>query len=98
MTLSVKDLRFSYSNGKSFVFPDLQCPAGENALVHGVSGSGKTTLLHIIAGILRPRMGTIAINGTIVSKLPANEMDAFRGKHIGMIFQRHYFFHGMTIF
>lgn len=98
MTISTNDLIFSYSGGKSFVFPDLHCSKNENLLIHGTSGSGKTTLLHIIAGIIRPGKGSISINGTIVSGLTAKEMDAFRGKHIGMIFQQHYFFQGMDVF
>ncbi len=98
MILSVKNLHFSYSGGKSFIFPDLYCSDNDNMLVHGASGSGKTTLLHIIAGIIRPGTGSISINGTIVSGLTAKEMDAFRGENIGMIFQQHYFFQGMNIF
>jgi ABC-type lipoprotein export system ATPase subunit len=97
MMLSVKELTFSYSSRNSFVFPDLYCPGGNNLLVHGASGSGKTSLLHLISGILRPLSGSIRVNNTEITALSARALDRFRGQHIGMIFQQHYFFRGMDV-
>ncbi len=95
--VAVNNLRYHYPDGKTFIFNDLVCAAGEKMLVLGVSGSGKTSLLHLIAGILRPATGSIRINNTEITALSARTMDRFRGQNIGMIFQQHYFFHGMDV-
>ncbi len=97
MPIATKDLSFTYPNGKTLVFPDIQCSAGENILILGASGSGKTSLLHLIAGILRPTKGSISINNVHTSLLHSREMDTFRGKHIGMVFQQHFFLQGMSV-
>ncbi|MEQ9642623.1 MAG: ABC transporter ATP-binding protein [Alphaproteobacteria bacterium] len=44
---------------------DLTVPRGEMIGVLGRNGSGKTTLLQLIAGILRPTEGEVAINGSL---------------------------------
>ena len=41
----------------------LRLAPGEVVLLTGPSGSGKTTLARILAGLLRPTMGTIRLNG-----------------------------------
>jgi ABC-type multidrug transport system ATPase subunit len=44
---------------------DLQLPAGVIAAVVGENGSGKTTLVRLLAGVLAPDGGTVAIAGTL---------------------------------
>ena len=68
---------------------DLDIAKGECVILEGVSGSGKTTLLGIIAGLDRPSSGEVLVEGEPVAKLPDRHLSAFRGQHIGMIFQ-HY--------
>lgn len=84
-------LSFTYSGGVSFTFADWRLNQGEQRLVSGTSGSGKTTLLHLLAGLLRPATGNITINDTTINRLTNADMDAFRGKNIGLIFQKHHF-------
>lgn len=60
---------------------------GELRLLMGPSGSGKTTLISIIAGILTQDEGQCLVNGTSLSELSESEKTAFRGKHIGFVFQ-----------
>jgi putative ABC transport system ATP-binding protein len=84
-------LSFTYSEGVSFTFADWRLNQGEQRLVSGTSGSGKTTLLHLLAGLLRPATGNITINDTTINRLTNADMDAFRGKNIGLIFQKHHF-------
>jgi len=67
----------------------------------GSSGSGKTTLLHIIAGILTPDSGSVRIsppgeNPVDICKLSEGHRDAFRGRHMGYIFQTHHLLPGLT--
>ncbi len=44
-------------------------PAGTTTGVIGMNGSGKSTLLQVIAGILQPTAGTVAIEGRVASLL-----------------------------
>jgi putative ABC transport system ATP-binding protein len=53
----------------------------------GPSGSGKTTLLNLIGCMDRPTSGTISVNGRRVDDLSRNQAAAFRGAHLGFIFQ-----------
>jgi branched-chain amino acid transport system ATP-binding protein len=43
---------------------DLAVPAGTIVAVLGANGAGKTTLLRTIAGLIRPRAGTVVFDGT----------------------------------
>jgi putative ABC transport system ATP-binding protein len=53
----------------------------------GPSGSGKTTLLNLIGCLDRPTSGRIEVAGVDVSQLERQKAAAFRGEHIGFIFQ-----------
>jgi putative ABC transport system ATP-binding protein len=96
--LSTHSLQFQYPSGTPFTFPDLQCKSGENLLILGESGSGKTTLLHLLSGILTPQSGYTDVNGIKLNQLKDTERDAFRGKQMGMIFQKHFFMEGLSVF
>ncbi len=96
--LTTHSLIFQYPSGTPFSFPDLQCKPGNNLLILGESGSGKTTLLHLLSGILTPQSGDIDADGIKLNQLKMTERDAFRGKHMGMIFQKHFFMEGLSVF
>lgn len=53
----------------------------------GPSGSGKSTLLNMIGCLDPPTDGYLAVNGTDVSGLGHRAAAAFRGEHIGFVFQ-----------
>jgi putative ABC transport system ATP-binding protein len=53
----------------------------------GPSGSGKTTLLNMIGGLDKPSAGTLTILDTDMASLDRRGAAAFRGRHIGFIFQ-----------
>jgi putative ABC transport system ATP-binding protein len=89
--ITTDKLSFTYRGGAAFTFTDWHLNQGEQWLVSGTSGSGKTTLLHLMAGLLRPTSGRITINNTAINSLSSAQMDAFRGKNIGLIFQKHHF-------
>lgn len=58
------------ADGVSFSYPDRRVltdvsftvPAGDRVGLIGENGSGKSTLLRVIAGLLRPTAGTVAVN------------------------------------
>jgi len=53
----------------------------------GPSGSGKTTILNLIGCLDKPTAGNLRIADTEVVSLGRKESAAFRGKHLGFIFQ-----------
>jgi putative ABC transport system ATP-binding protein len=61
-------------------------PASFVAFV-GPSGSGKSTVLNMIGCLDHPTSGTMNVLDTDVATLDRGASAAFRGKHIGFIFQ-----------
>lgn len=49
---------------------DLDLEAGGALLLSGCNGAGKTTLLRTLAGLLRPRSGTIRLGGETLADAP----------------------------
>ena len=68
----------------------------EQIAISGPSGSGKSTLLHVLAGLLPPRNGTVSVCGTNLASLSESQMDHFRARHIGYIFQDFNLLQGYT--
>ncbi len=95
--ISTKKITFSYTKDQIFHMPDLYCEAGSALLITGDSGKGKTTYLHILAGLLKPKSGTIEIDKTDIVSLSEKATDKFRGKHIGVVFQKSHFIGALTV-
>ena len=57
--LSIKDLDFYYGDAQALSRVSLEIPAGEIVAIVGANGAGKSTLIRSIAGIEKPRSGTI---------------------------------------
>ena len=70
--------------------------AGEQAALVGGSGSGKTTFLNLIAGILRPDSGRIAVADQELSALGDAARDRLRATAIGYVFQTFNLLQGYT--
>jgi putative ABC transport system ATP-binding protein len=66
---------------------DLHVEAGEFVSIIGKSGSGKTTLINMITGLDRPTSGEILVSGAAVEKLGENQLAAWRGRNVGVVFQ-----------
>lgn len=94
--LETKNLRFKYDDDSELSFPDIKT-SKENLLILGASGVGKTTFLHLLSGLLKPLEGEIDLIGTSISKLTMSEMDRFRGKNIGIVFQKPHFINSLTV-
>ena len=95
--LQTIDLKYSYDNRHPLRFPDLALEKGEHWLMLGQSGSGKTTLLHLIGGLLSPESGQIRIGDTALEKLTGRALDGFRGRHIGIVFQKTHFIRSLNV-
>src|SRR5262245_5313216 len=68
---------------------DLEVYDGQLTLLVGPSGCGKTTLISMIAGLLNPTQGSVAVLGTELSKLSGRRLVEFRAKNIGFVFQQY---------
>jgi len=64
----------------------------------GPSGSGKTTLLNLIGCLDKPTEGSLQVAGTDVLHLDRSQGAAFRGNHIGFIFQDFNLIPVLTVF
>lgn len=67
----------------------LEIKRGEIVSVVGPSGAGKSTLLNLIGCLDGFQAGNLHILDTDVSSLSVRKLSAFRGEHIGFIFQLH---------
>jgi molybdate transport system ATP-binding protein len=89
------DCRFAYPSGFAL---DLSFTAGSGVTaLQGPSGVGKTTVLLLIAGILTPASGRMALAGRVL-------FDSSRGTHvpthqrrIGLVFQDYQLFPHLTV-
>lgn len=63
---------------------------GEIAALMGPSGVGKSTLLHLVAGLDRPVSGEVLVGGRALTSLGNEEVDSFRNRTIGIVYQHHY--------
>jgi molybdate transport system ATP-binding protein len=68
---------------------DVTLPAGEIVAIVGPSGSGKTSLLRVIAGLLNPREGRVALDGDLWLETARRLARATRERPIGYVSQ-HY--------
>ncbi|MCU0345405.1 MAG: ATP-binding cassette domain-containing protein [Saprospiraceae bacterium] len=95
--LTTSNLQYSYDGKSSLRFPDIQCGKGEHWLLLGQSGCGKTTLLHLLGGLLTPGQGSVVVGDTAINSLTTSELDKFRGKKIGIIFQTPHFVRSLKV-
>lgn len=81
--LQLKDINVSFGN--NHVLKDLSCQvnAGDFIVIVGANGQGKSTLFDLIAGRIKPRSGTVTIDGSDVTNL--NELQ--RASMVTRIFQ-----------
>ncbi|MEM9331532.1 MAG: ABC transporter ATP-binding protein [Pseudomonadota bacterium] len=75
---------------------DLDIDAGTSTGIVGPSGSGKSTLLMVIAGLERIDEGKITIANVDITNLGEDELAAFRGKNVGIVFQSFHLIPNMT--
>lgn len=70
--LEIKNVSFGYSPMKPPLILDISLRAepGQRIAFVGGSGSGKSTLSRLIAGLYRPRSGSILYDGLVIEEIP----------------------------
>jgi len=66
---------------------DLAVKRGEFVAIVGASGSGKSTLLHILGTLDKQDSGTVQFEGRDLRQMSGRQVNAFRNKMIGFVFQ-----------
>jgi len=93
--LEIANVYYRYKTGYVDVLKDISARFEKGRLysIMGPSGMGKTTLLSIIAGLDRPTLGTIYIEGRDLMSI---DLDDYRRNKIAMIFQQFHLFPLLT--
>lgn len=72
--LSVTRLEVAYGGIQAVKGIDLEVRDGELVTLIGANGAGKTTTLKALAGLIKPRAGSVQYNGRDITGMPAHEL------------------------
>lgn len=101
MFLQLNNLRKSYGDGRNWTYVlkgiDLSIERGEICVLLGPSGSGKSTLLNIIGGIDTASDGELIIDGRHMENLGEKEIEKYRRKNLGYVFQSYNLINNLTV-
>lgn len=68
----------------------------QSIAIVGRSGSGKSTLMHIFSSFIKPNEGSVTLLEEDIYLLSEEKIEELRRNDLGIIFQAHYLFKGMT--
>ena len=68
--LTARGVEAGYGNRQILFGVDLDVYVGEVVALLGANGSGKSTLLNVLSGFVRPRRGSIRLDGVELAGLP----------------------------
>ena len=80
--LQMKSVDAGYGTFQALFDVSLEVEAGEAVGVIGPNGAGKTTLMRVISGLIRPRAGTISMEGVDVVRTPAHRIVSLGIAHV----------------
>lgn len=95
--VEINNLKRSYEDGKIKALDgvSLKIKKGEFVSIIGPSGSGKSTLLNMLGALDLPNDGIINVAGYDLTK--TKDLNDFRSKKIGFIFQLHNLIPNLTV-
>src|SRR3954470_255034 len=67
--LTLSGVFAGYGGGDVLRGLDLEVPTGAITCIVGPNGAGKSTVLRVVSGLLRPRLGTVELDGVHLEKL-----------------------------
>lgn len=92
LIIDAKNITKSYGSGATrfdaLKNVSFQVARGESVAIVGKSGSGKSTLMHLIALLDKPDAGTIEVDGQNALRMKQRELNKFRNKAFGFVFQQ----------
>jgi ABC-type multidrug transport system fused ATPase/permease subunit len=89
--IEVRDVSYGYSPGRDVLHGvSFTVREGERITIVGPTGAGKTTLGRLLAGIDRPRAGSVTVGGVPLAEIPRSELRS----EIALVTQEYYFFQG----
>ena len=91
--ISLKNITAAYGNKDVLMHFNLEIARGEFVMLIGTSGCGKTTALKLMNGLLRPKEGSVVVNGNDLSR---TDLTALR-RNLGYVVQETGLFPHLTI-
>jgi len=95
--LKCENVAFDIDGQKLFSNINLNLKSQKDLLITGPSGVGKTTLLSILCGIQKPIAGKVIYNNIDLYSLTESNVDEFRGKNLGVVFQNFNLINAFTV-
>ena len=92
--LSVKDLQVNYGGIEAVKGISFDVPAGDIVTLIGANGAGKSTTLKAIAGLVKPRSGSILFEGTNITGKDSSDIVA---KGVTLVPEGRRVFSNMTV-
>ena len=80
--LELRSVDAGYGSFQALFGVNLEVKAGETVGVIGPNGAGKTTLMRVISGLIRPRNGSIVMEGTDVLATPPHRIVSLGIAHV----------------
>src|SRR5260370_9450626 len=80
--LELRSVDAGYASFQALFGVGLEGKAGEAGGVIGPNGAGKTTLMRVISGLIRPRAGSLAMEGTDLVTTPAHQIVGLGIAHV----------------
>lgn len=80
--LEIQALDVAYGEVPALQGVTFQVNEGESVAVLGANGAGKSTLLRTISGLLRPRRGSVLLDGVRLDQLPPYEIAGLGIAHV----------------
>ena len=80
--LELKSIDAGYGTFQALFGVSLDVKAGEAVGVIGPNGAGKTTLMRVISGLIRPRTGSISMEGPDILKTPEHRIVSLGIAHV----------------
>ncbi|MFR1866949.1 ATP-binding cassette domain-containing protein [Eisenbergiella massiliensis] len=91
--ISLKNITAAYGNKDVLMHFNLEIARGEFVMLIGTSGCGKTTALKLMNGLLRPKEGSVVVNGNDLSR---TDLTALR-RNLGYVVHETGLFPHLTI-
>jgi iron complex transport system ATP-binding protein len=91
--LEARGLSVGYGEADVIDGFDLVVPAARTTAIVGANGCGKSTLLRALARLLKPRRGTVLLDGRAISELPSREV----ARRLGLLPQSPVAPEGLTV-